>query len=44
MIEMGDDLDAAKHRLLDRRYHPALAHDVATWAWARHRVAVASAG
>ena len=44
MIEMGDDLDVAEHRLLDMRYHPALAHDAATWAWQRHRAALASAG
>jgi len=44
MIEMGDDLDIAEHRLLSMRYHPALAYDAATWAWARHRAALVSAG
>jgi hypothetical protein len=43
MIEMGDDLEGAEHRLLDMRYHPALAHDAAAWAWQRHRAALASA-
>jgi hypothetical protein len=44
MIEMGDDLDVAEHRLLAMRYHPALAYDAAGWAWERHRAALASAG
>ena len=44
MIEMGDNIDIAEHRLLDLRYHPALAHDAATWAWARHRAALSAAG
>ncbi len=44
MIEMGDDLEVAEHRLLEMRYHPALAHDAAGWAWERHRAALASAG
>jgi hypothetical protein len=43
MIELGDDLEAAEHRLLEMRYHPALAHDAAGWAWERHRAALASA-
>ena len=44
MIEMGDELDAAERRLAELRYHPGLAHDAATWAWARHRAALAAAG
>ncbi len=44
MIELGDDLDSAEHRLLEMRYHPALAHDAAGWAWERHRAALTSAG
>jgi hypothetical protein len=44
MIELGDDLDVAEYRLLQMRYHPALAHDAAGWAWERHRSALASAG
>jgi hypothetical protein len=44
MIELGDDLESAVHRLLEMRYHPTLAHDAAGWAWARHRAALASAG
>ncbi len=44
MIELGDDLESAEHRLLALRYHPALAHDAAGWAWRRHRAALASAG
>lgn len=44
MIELGDDLEVAEYRLLEMRYHPALAHDAAGWAWERHRAALASAG
>jgi hypothetical protein len=44
MIELGDDLEGAEHRLIEMRYHPALAHDGAAWAWQRHRAALASAG
>ena len=43
VIEMGEDLESAERRLLALRYHPALAHDAATWAWARHRAALNSA-
>jgi hypothetical protein len=43
MFEMGEDWDGAEHRLLEMRYHPALAHDAASWAWARHRAALNSA-
>jgi len=43
MIEMGEELDQTERRLLELRYHPALAHDAAGWAWARHRAALASA-
>ena len=44
MIEMGEDLELAERRLLEMRYHPALAHDAAGWAWNRHKAAMASAG
>jgi len=44
MIEMGDDLEGAEHRLLELRYHPALAYDAAGWAWQRHRAARVAAG
>ncbi len=39
MIEMGDDLEGAEHRLLELRYHPALAYDAAGWACASVTVA-----
>jgi hypothetical protein len=44
MFELGEDLEAAERQLLRWRYHPALARDAATWAWERHRAALASAG
>lgn len=44
MIEMGAEWEAAEYRLLEMRYHPAMAHDAAGWAWERHRAALSSAG
>ena len=44
LLELGEDLESAERQLLRWRYHPALAQDAATWAWERHRAAVASAG
>jgi hypothetical protein len=42
---MGEDLESTERRLLEMRYHPAVAHDAAAWAWDRHRAAaLASAG
>jgi hypothetical protein len=43
MIEMGDSVEGAEQRLLELRYHPALAYDAAGWAWQRHRAARAAA-
>ena len=43
VIEMGEDLESAKRRLLVLRYHLALAQEAATWEWGRHRAALNSA-
>jgi hypothetical protein len=42
LVELGEDLESAERHLLRWHYHPALARDAASWAWARHRSAVAS--
>ena len=44
LVELGEDMDAAERQLLRWRYHPALAHESAEWAWQRHRVAADAAG
>jgi hypothetical protein len=42
LVELGEDLESTERHLLRWRYHPALARDAASWAWARHRSALAS--
>lgn len=44
MIEMGAEWESAEYRLLEMRYHPAMAHDAVGWAWDRHRAALSSTG
>ncbi len=44
LLELGEDLESAERQLLRWRYHPALANDAASWAWERHRAALAAAG
>ena len=39
LIELGEDVESAERQLLRWRYHPALAHQSAQWAWDRHRLA-----
>jgi hypothetical protein len=36
VVELGEDLESAERHLLRMNYHPALARDAASWAWARH--------
>jgi len=43
LLELGEDLDAAERQLLRWRFHPSLARESATWAWERHRRAMAAA-
>ncbi|MGH9165961.1 MAG: hypothetical protein ACRDZW_10675 [Acidimicrobiales bacterium] len=43
LLELGEDLETAERQLLSWRYHPALAQESATWAWERHRRALAAA-
>ena len=39
LLELGEDVDTTERQLLRWRYHPALAHESAQWAWDRHRAA-----
>ena len=44
LVELGEDVESAERQLLRWRYHPALAHESAQWAWDRHRAAAEAAG
>jgi hypothetical protein len=44
LIELGEDVESTERQLLRWRYHPALAHESAQWAWDRHRLAEQAAG
>lgn len=36
LLELGEDLEATERQLLRWRFHPALCHESAAWAWERH--------
>ena len=41
LLELGEDREATERQLLRWRYHPALAKESTSWAWDRHRLALA---
>ena len=43
LLELGEDLESAERQLMRWRYHPAMAHEAAAWAWNRHCAALAAA-
>jgi hypothetical protein len=43
LLELGEDLEAAERQLHRWKFHPAMAHESAAWAWKRHRDALAAA-
>ena len=43
LLELGEDLEDSERQLLRWKFHPAMAHDAAAWAWDRHRKALAAA-
>lgn len=43
LLELGEDLEATERQLLRWRFHPALCHESAAWAWERHVRALAEA-
>lgn len=43
LLELGEDLETAERQLQRWRFHPAMAHEAAAWAWDRHRRAVTAA-
>jgi hypothetical protein len=44
LVELGEDVGSAERQLLRWSYHPVLAREAASWAWDRHRSALAAAG
>jgi hypothetical protein len=43
LLELGEDLETSERQLMRWRFHPAMAHEAAAWAWDRHRRAMAAA-
>jgi hypothetical protein len=43
LLELGEDLETAERQLQRWKFHPAMAHEAAAWAWDRHRRAIAAA-
>ncbi|MGH9064837.1 MAG: hypothetical protein ACRDZQ_02050 [Acidimicrobiales bacterium] len=44
LVELGEDLGATERQLVRWRFHPSLAREASTWAWDRHRGALAALG
>jgi len=42
LLELGEDIETAERQLQRWRFHPAMAHEAAAWAWDRHRGAIAA--
>jgi hypothetical protein len=43
LVELGEDLEDAERQLHRWKFHPAMAHEAANWAWKRHCEALAAA-
>lgn len=43
LVELGEDLEETERQLYRWKYHPAMAHEAANWAWRRHTEALAAA-
>jgi len=43
LLELGEDLETTERQLQRWKFHPAMAHEAANWAWDRHRGAIAAA-
>ena len=42
LVELGEDLEEAERQLHRWKFHPAMAHEAANWAWKRHCEALAA--
>jgi len=40
LLELGEDLEGTERQLHRWKFHPALAHESAAWAWKRHQEAL----
>jgi hypothetical protein len=43
LLELGEDFETSERQLLRWKFHPAMAHEAAAWAWDRHKRALAAA-
>jgi hypothetical protein len=43
LIELGEDLEGTERQLHRWKFHPAMAHESAAWAWRRHQEARSAA-
>ncbi|MDQ1373451.1 MAG: hypothetical protein QOJ09_789 [Actinomycetota bacterium] len=43
LLELGEDREEAERQLHRWKFHPAMAHEAANWAWKRHCEALAAA-
>jgi len=43
LLELGTDLEETERQLARWRFHPTICREAATWAWERHRQALAAA-
>ncbi len=43
LVELGEDFEATERQLARWKFHPALCREAASWAWDRHRQALAAA-
>jgi hypothetical protein len=43
LLELGEDFETSERQLLRWKFHPAMAHEAAAWAWDRHKRALADA-
>ena len=44
LLELGEDFETSERQLLRWKFHPAMAHEAAAWAWSHHRRALVAAG
>ncbi len=42
LVELGEDFEATERQLARWKFHPALCREAASWAWDRHRQALAA--
>jgi hypothetical protein len=43
LVELGEDFEGTERQLHRWKFHPAMAHESAAWAWRRHQEALSAA-